>query len=64
MIYPEEYDPMVAEGPCTDQHILDGTSWTPEDTIRMRELEKQVTYSDIRPVKRWYIDMKPTFALE
>jgi hypothetical protein len=57
-IFPKGYDPMVASGPVTPDIIAMGISWTPEDTERAKELEKQATISDTPVTSLWYEELK------
>jgi len=44
IVFPRGYRPMVATiGRCTAEFRKLGLGWTAEDTIKMRELEKQAT---------------------
>lgn len=54
-VFPLEYDPMVAAGPCPDDFLKMGLKWTVEDTLRMREMESQVEFVQATqvPLGRW-----------
>lgn len=61
MIFPKGYDPMVADGPPEKfyENMVCSQPWTPEDTERMKEMEKQVTYSDEPPgTEFWFCDLE------
>lgn len=52
-VYPEGYDPHIAYGPPYDDFIKMGISWTPEETKRARELEKQYEICPNPVTGRW-----------
>jgi len=60
-IYPEGYDPRVANGPPTELEIGMDITWTPEDTKNMLLLEKKAEIIDAEEDEiagdvgnRWY----------
>lgn len=60
MLFPEGYDPMVADGPPEQfyKNMICTNPWTPEDTEKMKLLQEQITFSDSVPVGRWHYDFE------
>lgn len=48
-VFPKDYDPMIASGPCSKDLEKMGISWTPADTKKMKKLEKQAKIQDHKP---------------
>ncbi|MFA5132542.1 MAG: hypothetical protein WC444_04470 [Candidatus Paceibacterota bacterium] len=46
LVYPEGYSPEIASGPPTPFLLEIGCNWTPEDTEKMKELEKGAEIHD------------------
>lgn len=53
-IYPKNYDPMIAAGPPGNDTLKMGITWTPDDTIKMLELEKLAYTIDYEPPKGFW----------
>jgi hypothetical protein len=60
MLFPEGYDPMVADGPPEKfyENRICSQPWTLADTERMKLLAEQVTFSDSVPIGRWHYDFE------
>jgi hypothetical protein len=58
LIFPEDYDPMVAGGEPSESCIRMEITWTKEDTIRARELQKQAVVSETKVIGRWHIEIE------
>lgn len=59
LVYPENYDPMVATGPPCEELISIGVMWTEEDTNKSRELESQARIVEVEdrrflPIGLWH----------
>ena len=56
LLFPEDYDPVIANGPPTADYLEIGCSWTEEETRTQQELAKQavIIEADNPPIKRWY----------
>lgn len=49
LVFPEGYDPAVANGLPTAADAEAGDSWTQEDVDNMRQLEKQAVVQETEP---------------
>ncbi len=46
-VWPEEFDPVIAAGPPSEDYLRVHLTWTKEDTERHRLLETQFTIWDV-----------------
>lgn len=56
LLFPEGYDPQIASGSCPDSLKRINITWTPEDTNKHKELEKQAIIVKVEnpPQNRWF----------
>ena len=60
LVYPDDYDPAVADGPPTEDYVKLGISWTKEQTEYARSLEEKavIIEAEKQPLGKWCLEIK------
>lgn len=59
-VFPEEFDPVIAQGPPSEESIKTGGTWTEEETNRHRLMRfdvEEMVADGSGPAGRWCIRM-------
>jgi hypothetical protein len=59
LVYPEGYDPTIANGPPSKFQLSIGCNWSKEDTEKMKKLgeEAKIKFLDQAPQGRWVVEI-------